>query len=170
MQSFIWRVKLIHLVLIASIFFQALPFSKSLAGDEVRLENVRFEVSGGHIFVYYDLIAPQDEEYEVTLSLRLESDQSFAYTPKMLSGDVGRGPFGGQNRKITWDTSKEFPQGLPWNDYYFVVGGRIVSKGTPALLWIGAVAGGALAYLLLSKNTETSPSTIGFPNPPARPR
>jgi hypothetical protein len=172
MQSFIWRVRLIHVVLIASIFFQALPFSKSLAADEAQLQNVRFEVSGVHIFIYYDLIGPQDEEYEVTLSLRLKSDQSFVYTPKMLSGDVGRGTFAGQNRKIAWDTSKEFPQGLAWNDYYFVVGARIVSRGIPALLWMGtvAIAGGALVYLLLSRNTETSPSTVGFPNPPARPR
>ena len=172
MRSFISRAKLIHFVLVVTIVLQAIPLSKSRAEDDIRLENVRSEVSPGKIIVYYDLIGPRDEGYEVTLTLRRQSDKSFAYTPKILSGDLGRGLFAGRNRKVIWDTSKEFPQGLGWDDYYFVVSASFVSRGSNVLLWIGAalLAGGAATYFLLTKDKEASPTITDFPSPQGRPR
>jgi len=173
MQSLMKKTKPIHFLLILCLVLQGTPFLEVRAQDRVRVENVRYEVFEEKIDVYYDLMGPANEEYEVTLSLRRESDKALTYTPKALVGDVGIGRFAGKDRKISWEIQKEFPKGLEGSDYYFVVDAKLISKGASPLLWIGAavaLGGGAAAYFLLTKKTETAKPEAGFPEPPGRPR
>lgn len=173
MQSLMKKTKPIHFLLILCLVLQGIPFLEARAQDKVRVENVHFEVFEDRIDVYYDLIGPQNEEYEVTLSLRRESDKWLTYPPKIVAGDVGVGRFAGKSRKISWDIGKEFPHGLEGSDYYFLVDAKLISKGGSPFLWIGAavaLGGGAAAYLLLAKKKETGQSEAVLPAPPGRPR
>lgn len=166
------RCKMLNLILVASLILHAFPFTSAIAEDPIRVENVRFEVSRGIAIVHYDLVGPTDKKYKVSLLLKREDFQLFRYTPKNLTGDVGKGAFSGRNRQIQWDMLKEFPGGLEGTDYYFVVESEVASAGMKSLLWIGSavVLGGGAAFFLLSKEEQASPAPmIGFPNPPGRP-
>jgi hypothetical protein len=107
------------------------------------------------------------------VTLKNRSDPSFSYVPDSVTGDVGEGRFVGRGRQVVWDFSTEFPAGLKFDSYYFLVDAERVSGGIPTIVWIGGavlVAGGATAYFLLSKKEATQQVDTGFPNPPGRPR
>ncbi len=140
----------------------------------VRVSNVRAEVSGLRVTVRYDLAGSPHRRYNVALVLRNRDNPSFRYFPKTLSGDVGAGEYAGRDKVIEWDMSREFPQGLQRNGYFFVVvaeqaGGSSHSVGL--FTWIGAAAitvVAVAAYLIVRRNGgPTSPAS--YPNPPGRP-
>lgn len=143
------------------------------AADEIRVENVRYEVEPSRIIVYYDLLGAKDEEYTVALSLRRKSVRLFHYVPKQTTGDVGEGRFAGKGRQIIWDSRAEVPSGLEGEDYYFVVEAEVISRGLSPFVWAAgaAVLGGAAALLLLSKDDEETVPVVesGFPRAPGRP-
>lgn len=172
MQSLSFRLKSIHFVLIALIILEGIPISLALAADEIRVENVRYEVVGMKAVIYYDLVGAVDKEYKVSVTLKRRGDVSFSYIPNFITGDVGKGNFLGKGRQVNWDFSREFPLGLEYEDYFFVVDADIVSGGISAVVWLGgaALVGGAVAYLLLKKEEAAPPIDTGFPNPPGRPR
>ncbi len=173
MRLFIQRTKVISYVLAFTLLLELVPFSVVFAKDEARTGNVRFEVSGDKIIIYYDLLAPADANYIVSVLLKKESSRGFSYSPRNLTGDVGEGRVAGTGKKIIWEIKKEFPQGLTGNDYYFVVNVVPVSSGNNLLVWVGAgvavVAGGVAAVLLFSKKKEEPASGSSFPSPPGRP-
>lgn len=139
-----------------------------------KVSNIRFETNDNKVTLYYDLAASNNEEYTVAVLLRKESDRAFRYAPKDLQGDVGRGHFAGKSRKIVWNISKEFPEGLEGSDYYFEIIAEEVSSSGNLVFWIGAgaaIVGGAVAaVILLSSSNTTSPAAGGFPPPPGRPK
>ncbi|MCK5573622.1 MAG: hypothetical protein KAJ12_12715, partial [Bacteroidetes bacterium] len=137
------------------------------------IQNVRFEVAGELVYVYYDLIGPADRIHKISLTIRRETDRLFIYQPVNITGDVGTIVFPGTERRITWDFTKEFPEGLAGDDYYFVVETEAEKEeGMSSLVWIGggvAVAG-VLAIILLSGGSSSdTPPAAGFPPPPGRP-
>ncbi len=176
MATIVQRFTLMRFFLAALLLVQGIPAALFAAQDEQnRIENVRFEVSGGLVRVYYDLIAPIDKVHSVRLSLRRESDQLFRYRPLNITGDVGTIVFPGQKRRIVWDYAKEFPDGLIGEDYYFLVEAESVeTEGMSPWIWVGGgavVVGGVLALLLLSGSEDLPPTPVptGFPLPPGRP-
>jgi hypothetical protein len=136
------------------------------------VEHVSFEVAGELVRIYYDLRGIPDRTHKVRLALLRESDSLFIYRPINTSGDVGTVVFPGVRRRITWDITKEFPEGLTGNDFYFVVEvERVETEGMNPLIWIGGgavVVGGVLALVLGGKKKE-NPVDPGFPAPPGRP-
>ncbi len=151
-------------------------FPISLQADDTTIENVRFEIRGELVNVFYDLNAPIDKVHEVRLYLRRESDMSFLYRPMNTTGDVGTIVIPGIGRRIVWDITKEFPAGPVGDDYYFVLEAEVAEvEGTNQWLWIGggaALVGGVVGLLLISggsKDTPPPPGTSGFPDPPGRP-
>jgi len=146
-----------------------------LADDEIAVRNVRYELTGELVRVYYDLVGPLDKVHKVAIYLRREGDSTFAYRPVYLTGDVGSIVFPGEKRRITWDFLKDFPDGIQGDDFFFTVEAEMVrAPGVNPLYWIGggaAVVGGVLAIVLLSKGGEPPPPppTPGFPSPPGRP-
>lgn len=149
-------------------------YSMDSHGARVDVSNVRVTISGLRVIVTYDLAGSPYKEYNVALVLRNRNNASFRYIPKMLSGDVGTGKYAGKNKEIVWDMTREFPQGLQGNGYYFVVdaeeaGGSANSIGL--FTWIGGAAvvvAAVVAYLIVQHNGgPTSPAS--YPDPPGRP-
>ena len=147
---------------------------KLYADERTQISNIRFETVDEKVIIYYDLNGPRDLEYQIKIILKRDSQKSFAYSPKLLTGDVGRGLFVGRSRKVVWDVKKEFAAGLEGSDYYFVVNAEPVGRGGNMVPWLGVGAvmlgGGVAAILLLSKDHDQPPPASGFPGPPGRPR
>jgi len=168
------RQKKLCLFLAALLLMQGIP-GILLAGDEeIAVEKVHFEITGDLVRVFYDLVGPIDRVHSVSLTLQKESDPAFFYRPVNLTGDVGTIVFPGERRRITWDFTKEFPEGLSGSDYYFVVNAELVEQErTNPMVWVGggaALVGGVVAIILLSKGEDTPPVIpAGFPSPPGRP-
>jgi len=174
MYSFTQRLRTLHYILAGVLLLEAAPLAVRGEDETSRIENVRFEVSEGVVFIYYDLLAPLDKVHQVSITLKRESDPLFVYNPINLRGEVGAFVFSGHNRRIMWEISKEYPGGLEGDDFYFVVTAEPPPsvEGTNTLLWVGggAAAAGVVALILLSKGEEPPPPTGGgFPGPPARP-
>ena len=157
------------------LILQGSSAMQAVAQDQIKVQNVRFEVEGTRIVVRFDLQGPIDRDYSVKMLLRRAGNQSFVHVPKSVLGDFGEGRFAGSNRQITWDILKEFPQGLEGEDYYFVVDVEMIKPTSKLIWWIGggaAVVGGAL-YLLKDtifppKGAAATPEG-GFPKPVGRP-
>lgn len=161
-------------------FFLALLVSVSFleaqtrSAEGVRLANLGWRVQGDVVYISYDLLAPSDQEYEVTIVLLRESDRSFKIVPKSLTGSVGEGKFAGQSREIKWEFKKDVPRVLAGEGYYFEISVEPVG-GSNTLLYVGlgvAAVGGAAAVLLGGKKggDETStPTATELPAPPSRP-
>lgn len=171
------RMYVLRMVLAAALLVEALPAALWAQQDgRATVENVRFEVAGDLIRIYYDLNAPIDKVHAVRLMLRRESDIVFLYHPLNLTGDVGTIVFPGQRRRIVWDFTKEFPDGLSGGDYYFIVEAEYIEpERMSPWIWVGggaAVVAGVVGIILLSPKSETPPPTpvpTGFPQPPSRP-
>jgi hypothetical protein len=160
-------------ILASLLIVEAIPVMAYCDDETTSIENVRFENTGDLVFIYYDLIAPIDRVHRVSLELRRESDSLYVYRPLILRGDAGAIVIPGQKRRIIWDFPTEYPQGLPGNDFYFVIAAWPVETPTTIspYVWIGggaAVVGGLLAILLSGGGTTTTNSDQ-FPPPPGRP-
>jgi hypothetical protein len=159
------------------LLLEAVPFIAHAEDEPSSIENVHFEGVGDLVFIYYDLVAPIDRVHRVSVELRRESDSLFVYRPLILRGDVGAIVIPGQKRRIIWDFPSEYPQGLPGDDFYFVVRAEPVeSRSTISpYVWIGggaAVVGGLLALILSGGGDNGGGGgggTQGFPPPPGRP-
>ena len=162
-------------VLGVAVLAMAMPLTVAADESTTEVRNVRFEVAGQLVYVYYDLIGVATRVHRITLTLRREGDPTYVYRPVNLVGDIGTIVFPGQERRITWDFTKEFPNGLTGNDYYFVVEAAWESEeGISPLVWIGggaALVGGVLAIVLLSGGSSDNGGggSTSFPQPPGRP-
>jgi hypothetical protein len=178
MSAVFARMKMMRVVLAALLLAETVPLSFAFAdgGEPTSIENVRFEATTDLVKIYYDLNAPVDKVHDVRITLRREGDITFTYRPLNITGDVGTIVFPGQKRRIVWEILKEFPDGLPGNDFYFVVEAEYVEPegNTPWLLIGGgaALVGGVVLLLTVGgKNNgggETPPAPV-FPQPPSRP-
>jgi hypothetical protein len=166
----------IRLLLAAVLFLEgtSVGFARMLDAPD-SIENVQFDVAGELVRINYDLNAPLDKVHVVRLVLYRESDPTFSYRPVNVTGDVGTIVFPGQKRRIVWEFTKEFPEGLTGTDYYFVVEAEwIAPEKSHMWWWIGggaAVAGGLITVLLLKKSPggDIINTNTDFPNPPGRP-
>lgn len=177
MSAVVHRWKVMRVVLAMLLLAESMPLAMAFGeGAATSIDNVRFEASADLIKIYYDLNAPVDMVHDVRISLRRESDITFTYRPLNITGDVGTIVFPGQKRRVVWEILKEFPDGLPGDDFYFVIEAEHVEpEGTSSWLWIGggaAVVGGVV--LLLSLGGKDPGPVIPvppdvFPQPPTRP-
>jgi hypothetical protein len=167
------RMKALCYLLAGLLWLEMVP-ATVFAEDGTAVRNVRYEVSGELVRIFYDLLGPLDKVHRVALYLRRESDSTFVYRPVYLTGDVGSIVFPGDKHRITWDFLKDFPDGLKGDDYYFTVTAEMEQEpGINPLYWIGggvAVVGGVLAIILLgNKESPPPPVPASFPPPPGRP-
>lgn len=177
LQSFQGRFRALRCLLAFMMVAYAVPLRANPPGDEATIKNIVFKVTGQVVEVYYDLIAPPNLYWNVTLVLKKRFAKGFLYLPLEVSGDVGEKVIPGENKKITWRIASEFPQGLPGEDCFFAVNAEVgaeVEGGINSTYWIiggAAVVGGILTAILLSKGSKAVPPVPGgtFPDPPARP-
>ena len=172
-EPFDW---VIRLMLVAALMFQLT--APAFAEDGLAVKGVRFEVREELIYVYYDLTGNVEKAHRVSVYLRRESEPSFVYRPLNVTGEIGTIVFPGEGKRITWEFTKDFPDGLQGEDYYFEVeveapdGGGGISP----LVFIGggiAVIGGIVAIVLSGGGSDgpppPPPTDTGFPPPPGRP-
>jgi len=153
----------------------SLTYSAAVGQQKRVVNNVRFTIYGSLVTINYDLQGDPEARYSVSLILRKESDSTFRYSPKELTGDIGLGKYAGRGKKIVWDISDEFPQGLQGSDFYFVVNAKEVEgrSSTGILTWIGAGAAVIVAtvtYIIVTRNRGGSGVTPSYPIPPGRPK
>lgn len=174
MTAFYRRTRFLAAVLTGVLLLHLLPLAGFAQDERNAVLNVRYEVVGELVYVYYDLKGPVNRPQTVSVTLFRESTPLFVYRPVNLTGDFGSLVFPGEKRRVVWDFTKEFPEGLIGSDYYFVVEASIIEpESSSTWLWIGggaAVVGGVVAWLLLGGKESTPPPPVtGFPNPPGRP-
>lgn len=177
MSSLMSRLKFINFFLIALMVLETVPLWARGDQDAPRIENVRIQTTGPMVYIYYDLIGPPQQVYNVLVTVRSRTDSTFEYSPLNLSGDVGTNVFSGVDWRIAWNFSRELPEGLK-QDYYFVVSAQVYADQVPTSgisteWWIAggaAVVGGVIAIILLKKPAGGGPAIdTGFPAPPGRP-
>ncbi len=122
-----------------------------LQSQQHTVENVGFEVLDNNIAVIeYDL-SGKDRRYTVNLQLRRRGNPTYSFEPQAVMGDVGKGKFAGENRKIIWSMEHDMEEGLVFdpfvNDYYFTVQAR--RNRRTGWIWITAILGGASWYFLV---------------------
>jgi hypothetical protein len=140
------------------------------------VENVSHSVSNEDIIITYDLNGTTEQFYEVKLILRRSNHSNFRYVPQALTGDVGEGYFAGTGKKIIWKIEKDFPSGLPGDDYYFEVMVKEISSSSNIFTWVGAgiaaAAAAVITYIVInssSSSDEGNGGSSGLPPPPGRP-
>lgn len=141
------------------------------SSESVLVENVSYAVSGGKIFIKYDLLGSNDQAYNVSLALKRSSSDNIIYVPKTVSGDIGEIHSAGKDKQIIWEIKNDFPQGLSGEDYYFVVQAEKIDESSNFLTWAGigvAAIVTAVTYLIIGKNDSDNPES-SFPPPPNRP-
>jgi hypothetical protein len=177
LSGFSNRFRLLHVAVAGAVLLASLPVRGVAQGDEPVTKNVGFRVNGQVVEIYYDLIASSDQVYTVSVTLRKRFDKSYVYKPAATSGDVGPAVIPGENRRITWKLTDEFPKGLPGEDCFFIVdieGGSARPGGISTTVWIiggAALLGGVLTAVLLSSkaNKDIPPVVSSLPSPPGRP-
>ncbi len=174
MQNFLHRWRHLGFVLSASLLMDlALP-GLAFPGDGDLIQNLRFEAQGRVVHLFYDLNGDPNELYRVKILMKRGGDPDYEYKPVNVTGDVGDNISQGSHKHITWNTTDEFPNGLPGNDYYFTADAESMSGNLTQTLEIvggGVVAAGLLGYLIFKKSPSTPPppTPTDFPAPPARP-
>ena len=159
-------------LLIVCLLVPSVSLARGLPDEQIKAQNVRFQVAGTKIIIRFDLEGPQDRDYTIKLTLKREQNQSFLHVLRATAGDIGEGRFAGKDRQITWDILKEFSEGLEGNDYYFVIEVELISRGMSPLWYVGgglAIVGGVAAFLLNKGTAESPVATEAFPKPIGRP-
>src|SRR5512142_3163459 len=112
LQTLLTRTRGLCLLLAGTLVLEAAPLVTARAADTPKIENVRVQTSGKLVYVYYNLIGPPEQVYDVTLTLRKKAKPTELYAPKSVTGDVGPTVFNGMDWRIAWNTAREFPDGL----------------------------------------------------------
>ncbi len=125
------------------------------------------------VVIVYDLVGSTEEEYEVTLFIMKENDESSKKKLEGVSGDVGVGRFAGLGRRILWKKSelRDPEEGVR---YQFALEIRQASGfGIPWYFYPGAVVAGVGVWLAVKHPASTAPSPEApaptIPRPPDRP-
>lgn len=163
-------------LLLCSFVCETIAVSRTMAEDELRVENVIARNEGSYISISYDLLSRDETPCHVSIRLLRRSSPTFIYVPSVgLSGAIGDAVLPGKNLSVEWAFAREFTTGLSGNDYFFEILAEPVAKSGSSFWWIAggtALAGGVLILLLWKKPPppppdETPPDT--FPLEPGRP-
>ena len=147
------------------------PWFNTVNAQKIRVDNIRYELKENNIEIYYDLIGQASKDYKVSVVLKRENDAAFSVTPVSLQGDIGKGKFAGEGRKIIWNYTNEFKPEAGVTDYYFEVSAKKPSKTWLFVAGGILVAGGTATAILLSggKDNTTNPPVVNTFPVPSRP-
>jgi hypothetical protein len=164
------------------IIFAILPFLLSCSiftpgvaqnrnSGEIQATNIRWKIADDIITIKYDLVAPPNETYKVSVFLKKESDSTFIFNPVSLEGDVGKGEFSGTSREIRWRYGNDIEGFNLTDDYYFEVQVKSTAffkKWMYYALGAAVVTGGLIAIISSGGNGTTN-TVVELPVPPGRP-
>ena len=133
-----------------------------------RFENAYWRLEGNIVVITYDLIAPADRVFDVTIVLKRAGDEQYAFIPISVAGDAGRGKHAGLKKLIRWDYKKDKPDGLTGDDYRFDFTATEVleEQSSSWALYAGGAGAliGAIIAILHKGDEPPPPSTL--PGPP----
>jgi len=143
--------------------------AQEIASDSVYVANATFVMIGDTVIITYDLIAPPETQFDVTLVLRKASEPDFAITPSSITGSVGR-VRGGGYKTVIWNYRKDVPATLKYGqDYWFEITATSIEEGSSLKWWHYAAGGiGALAgvFILSGGGDAGNPVSDALPDPP----
>jgi len=156
--------------LLCSIITPALAQKRT--DGEIQATNIRWKTLGDIITINYDLVAPPNEAYQVSVFMKRESDSAFTFTPVSIEGDVGKGYFSGTYREIRWNYRADYDERIQGDDYYFEVQVKSIGsikKWLYYALGAAAVTGGLIVILASGGGNGGTNPVVELPMPPARP-
>jgi hypothetical protein len=132
------------------MFINVSVLARGHNGDDVHVTNINWSIERDVIIIMYDLNAPTDNKYDISITLLREGVPTFSVAPRAVEGDMGQGYFAGTARTIKWHFRDDIPEGLYGEGYYFQIAVKPVSGG---LAWytvaLGvAIVGGVVALLV----------------------
>ena len=126
----LWRRGTIAGLAVAGVVWAAQPAGAQSDPRPMLAPIVRTErLATGTIRVVYDLNAPADEVFVVTLEASNDDGRTFAIHPQATKGDVGPGVTPGAGKVIEWNSSKDTEE-LQVERFVFRV---LASPAAPAL-------------------------------------
>jgi hypothetical protein len=156
--------------IVIGLLFTALTTFTAMAQDQ-GARNAAWAIADGKIVITYDLVVPDDAEYEVTVILRRESDPAFRVLPVSITGDAGKNTKAGTRKTVIWDFRKDMASPLSGMDYYFEF--SIVAQDRSSTSWWWYAAGGTVAVgvaaAVLLKGADATPPVVAataLPDPP----
>jgi TonB family protein len=84
------------------------------------IKNPRWSFDGNFVQVLYDLEGDLTHEYEISLLLCKENDESFKVKPKRVFGDCGDQRVG-VGKRILWEFQKDIAERPPGEGYFFII-------------------------------------------------
>lgn len=113
------------------IIFMGFLFNHTLfagLGEEksIHLKNGNWYVDGDEVIITYDLEVINDNDCEVSITLKNEKDASFHRVhldpdSRFVKGDCGKIKLPGPGMKVRWRYKSEYPNGFPGEGYYFSI-------------------------------------------------
>jgi hypothetical protein len=126
------------------LLFIVAPVMSGNRSNVIRVEKITPAFVDDVIIISYDLLAPPQNKYEVSLVLRRESDRAFKFIPRTVSGAIGKGQSAGDSREIRWQYKQDAPRGFKGKDYYFIIRVKKTGGGKAGyILVLLAMMGGA---------------------------
>jgi len=138
---------------------------------------IHLEINQESAIITYDLVGDPSGTYEIVATLVKEGDPNFHILLKSATGDIGKGKFAGNGRRIQWDYKKDLPKDFTGGPEYSVeISVRQVEEESGGGSWVyyvlgGAVIAGGVVYLARPKPSSeaTTPTSTLPSSPPGRP-
>ena len=135
-------------------------FLSPACSQQLEVKNLSFKSDGNVVTIKYDLEGMVNKKYKTYIRLSNDSGKTFTVRPKTISGDIGKNIYPGINKKITWNFSKDFPDGLEGENYVFAVDAELQKRSLLPYFAVGVpIIGGAVYYLI--NGSEKDPQTKG---------
>jgi hypothetical protein len=78
MQRLIRKSRFLAYLLVALFLGEAAPLGALAQQDPPKIENVRLQINGrSSVYIDYDLIAPTEQVFKVSITMRSETDTTF---------------------------------------------------------------------------------------------
>ena len=153
-----------------ALFFLLTPAAAQEPADSARVEGASFIMVGDTVIITYELVAPPDGLFDVTIALRRASDIGFLIIPQSLTGAIGEVRGGGQ-KAILWNYQSDVSSTFEYaQDYWFEITATSVQDDGGIEWWYYAAAGaGILATTLIFSGQSSpgeAPNDNGLPDPP----
>jgi hypothetical protein len=132
--------------------------------DSARVENGSFIMVGDTVIITYQLIAAPEGLFNVSVTLRRESDPEFLITVHSAVGAIGRVRGGGQ-KAIFWDYRREVPGPFEYaQDYWFEITATSVVDTTGPPIWAYVAAGVGIVAAVIVFSDQSSPGEAPIEN------
>ena len=158
MRMNMWKKRIICLC------FFSVYYSVSFA-QVGKVRDVEFEQEGQKVIIYYSLEGEISSKYKIRISLSDDYGKSFKYTPRTVSGDIGKNIKPGTSKKIEWQLLIDFPSGIEGEGFVFAVEAELIQKRSklPFIIGGGAVAVGTIVYFAFKNGGDKGTISVSVP-------